>query len=155
MHRAMATYADQAVPGLEALLGSLVVVDEGETSATASTKVCPETKGNDAGGVGLVDARKLFGEVGLGDVGAVGVENVDDELTACQQPVRDELARPDRDGCRVVSLAERIQYFFRVVRASACDIRQPAVQSSPFQPFQSFSSHIHPSSSTTAGSRAT
>ena len=154
MEEAVGTYPNQPVLGLELLLRRLVVIDQRKTGAATSTKVCPEAEGNDTAGIGLVDARKLLGEIVLGDVRAVGVENVDDELAAGQQPVRDELARPDRDGCRVVSLAERIQYFFRVVRASACDIRQPAFQSSPFQPFQPFSSHIHPSSSTTAGSRA-
>lgn len=114
--------------------------------------MCPETEGNDKAGAGLVDPRELFSEIVLGDVGAVGVENVDDELAAGQQPVRDELARPDRDGCRVVSLEDEIQYF-GVVRASACSIRQPASQSSPFHLFQPFLPLISHSSSTAAGSQ--
>ena len=91
--------------------------------------MCPEAERHDTGGVGLVDACELFGEIGLGNVGAVGVENVDDELTAGQQPVRDELARPDRDGCRVVSLERQSAFSGR----ASVRLRHPTARL-PIQP---------------------
>ena len=123
------THPNQPVLGLELLLGRLIVVDQGEASAATSTKVCPEAEGDDTGGVGLVDTGELVGEIRLGDVGAVGVENVDDELAAGQQPVRDELARPDRDGCRVVSLERRSAFSGR----ASVRLRHPTARL-PIQP---------------------
>lgn len=86
---------------LKLLLSSLVVIDQSKASAPASTKVCPEAKCNNATLVSFVEGRKLFREIGLGDIRAAGVEDVNDELTARQEAVGDELACSQGNGCSV------------------------------------------------------
>lgn len=93
-----ATHSDQAIPGLELLLGSLVVVDQGKASAPSTTKLRTETESHDTSLVGLVDGSELLGEVLLGYIGAAGVKHVKDKLTAGQEAVGDELARAQGYG---------------------------------------------------------
>ena len=93
------THPNQPVLGLELLLRRLIVVDQTEACAPATTKDSPETEGHHAGLVGLVDLRKALRELGLGDIRAVRVEDVDDELTTRQEAVRDEFAGADGYRC--------------------------------------------------------
>ena len=62
--------------GLELLHGLGAVVDEGEAGALAATKVCLEAEDGDIVLLGLVELAELAAELVLGDVGAVGVEDV-------------------------------------------------------------------------------
>jgi hypothetical protein len=62
--------------GLELLQGLLGVVDESEASALTATVLCAETEDGDLVLVGLVQIGQLLAELVLGDVGAVGVEDV-------------------------------------------------------------------------------
>ena len=66
----------QPVVGLELLHGLGGVVDEGEAGALATTEVCLEAEDGDILLLGLVELTKLGTELILGDVGAVGVEDI-------------------------------------------------------------------------------
>lgn len=70
------TDTDETVMRLELLQGFLGVVDEGEASALATTVLRTEAKDGDLVLVGLVQVGELAAELILGDVGAVGVEDV-------------------------------------------------------------------------------
>lgn len=70
------TDADQTVVRLELLQGLLGVVDQSEAGALATTVLCAETEDGDLVLVGLVQVGQLLPELILGDVGAVGVEDV-------------------------------------------------------------------------------
>jgi hypothetical protein len=59
------TYPHKSVLGLKLLLGTFIIVNEGESSASSTTKHSTEAKGDDAGLVGLIDAGELFRELGL------------------------------------------------------------------------------------------
>lgn len=61
---------------LELLQGLLGVVDQSEAGALATTVLCAETEDGDLVLVGLVQVGQLLTELILGDVGAVGVEDV-------------------------------------------------------------------------------
>lgn len=92
------TYADQAVLGLELLLGLLVVVDETEALRRATTELGAEAEDDDALLLGLVELGEALSEVVARDVGAGGVGDSDNELLAVKQAVGDELRSPDGDG---------------------------------------------------------
>ena len=98
------THPYQPVSRLKLLLRRLVVVDQRESRAPSSTKLCAEAKGNNAILVGLVQSRKLLLELSLGNIGAGWMENVNDELTACKQAVGNEMAGAQGNGCVAVSL---------------------------------------------------
>lgn len=68
--------ADQAVVGLELLHGLGGVVDQGEAGGLAATELGAQAKDGDLVLAGLVHAGQLLPELLLGDVGAVGVQNV-------------------------------------------------------------------------------
>lgn len=68
--------ADESVVGLELLQGLGGVVDEGEAGALSTTELGAETEDGDLVLVGLVELGELVAELILGDVGAVGVEDV-------------------------------------------------------------------------------
>lgn len=70
------TNADQTVVRLELLQGLVGVVDQSETSALATTVLRTETEDGDLVLVGLVEVGQLVTELILGDVGAVGVEDI-------------------------------------------------------------------------------
>jgi hypothetical protein len=70
------TESDEAVQRLELLHGLGGVVDESETSGLATTELGAETEDGDLVLLGLVEATELLTELILGDVGAVGVEDV-------------------------------------------------------------------------------
>ena len=70
------TESDEAVERLELLHGLGGVVDESETSGLAATELGAETEDGDLVLLGLVQATELLTELILGDVGAVGVEDV-------------------------------------------------------------------------------
>merc|ERR1712228_547446 len=75
----------QSVVRLKLLHGLAGVVDEGETGALAATVLSAETESRDLVLVGLVEFGELGAELVLGDVGAVGVEDVNDHLLAAQE----------------------------------------------------------------------
>ena len=93
------TYPNQTVLGLELSLRCLIVVDKSKSCALSSTESGLESEGNYSFLVGLVDSSELLCELSLGDVSAVGVEDVEDELATRQQAVRDEFAGADRYRC--------------------------------------------------------
>jgi hypothetical protein len=67
---------DESVVGLELLHGLGAVVNEGEAGALATTVLGAETEDGDLVLVGLVQLGELLAELILGDVRAVGVEDV-------------------------------------------------------------------------------
>jgi hypothetical protein len=68
--------SDEPVLGLELLHGLGRVIDKGEASGLATTEVGAETEDGDLVLLGLVEATELLTELLLGDVGAVGVEDI-------------------------------------------------------------------------------
>ena len=86
------TYSNQPMSGLKLFLRLLVVVDQRESGAPSTTKVCFEAKGDDTSLVCLVEGSELLGEFGLGDIRSGGVKDIDDELTSSQETVCDEFA---------------------------------------------------------------
>lgn len=68
--------ADKAVGGLKLLQGLGGVVDEGEAGGLAATELGSQAKNLDLVLLHLVHAAELLAELLLGDVGAVGVEDV-------------------------------------------------------------------------------
>lgn len=80
--------------GLKFLLGSFIIIDQSESGASPSTKMCPKTKSNDTIFIGLVETGKFFRKIRLRDIRTPRVKNVDDELATGQQTVGDELACP-------------------------------------------------------------
>jgi len=70
------TNADESVVRLKLLHGLGGVVDEGEAGSLAATELGAETEDGDLVLLGLVEAGELVAELILGDVGAVGVEDV-------------------------------------------------------------------------------
>ena len=97
-----ATYPHQAISGFKLLLRLLAFINQREARAPTTTKVCLESKGNDAGFVGLVYLGELFGQLVSGDRRSRRVKDVDDELTAGEETVRGEFSGTDCDGGRVV-----------------------------------------------------
>ena len=98
----------QSVMGLESLHRLAAVVDEGKARALAATILSPEAEDGDLVLAALVQFGELGAELVLGDVGAVGVEDIATQqcqslsfATAC--PVRCALTRPSGDvregGC--------------------------------------------------------
>lgn len=70
------TDTDETVVGLELLEGLGGVVDQSKAGALTTTVLCAETEDGDLVLVGLVQVGQLLTELVLGDVGAVGVEDV-------------------------------------------------------------------------------
>ena len=69
---------DETVVRFELLQGLGGVVDEGEAGALATTELRTETEDGDLVLGGAVEAGELLAEFVLGDVGAVGVEDITD-----------------------------------------------------------------------------
>ena len=94
------TYPHEPVLGLKLLLRLLVIVDQTEPGGPSTTKLGLEPESRDSALVSLVEGGELFVELGLGDGGSGGVEDVDDELTTVEETVGDELAgsHGDRAG---------------------------------------------------------
>lgn len=67
---------DQAVVRLELLHGLGGVVDQGEAGGLSATKLGAQAKDRDLVLTSLVHASQLVAELVLGDVGAVGVQDV-------------------------------------------------------------------------------
>lgn len=79
------TETDETVARLELLQGLSGVVDESEAGALATTVLCAEAEDGNLVLVGLVQVGKLLTELVLGDVGAVGVQDV--PIISHQYPV--------------------------------------------------------------------
>jgi hypothetical protein len=94
--------AHQSVLRLELLHGLGGVIDESEAGGLATTELGSETEDGDLVLLGLVERTELLTELLLGDVGTVGVEDVNDHLLTAQQRVADELASSEGDGRVVV-----------------------------------------------------
>jgi hypothetical protein len=92
------TDTDETVVRLELLQGLSGVVDQGEASALATTVLRAEAEDGDLILVGLVETGELVAQLILGDVGTVGVEDINDHLSPGKQRVADELARPQGNG---------------------------------------------------------
>jgi hypothetical protein len=73
--------------GLELLQGLGGVVDQSEAGGLATTVLCAETEHGDLVLVGLVQVGQLLAELVLGDVRAVGVEDVPKIRERCQTGV--------------------------------------------------------------------
>jgi len=69
------------------------VVDQSETRALATTVLCPETENADLVLVGFVEFGEFASEFVLGDIGSVGVEDINDHLSSAEQLISNELAR--------------------------------------------------------------
>lgn len=74
------TDTDETVVRLEFLQSLVGVVDKSETSGLATTELCAETEDGDLVLVGLVEVGQLLTELILLDVGAVGVEDVPENM---------------------------------------------------------------------------
>lgn len=74
------TDTDETVVRLEFLQSLVGIVDESETSGLATTELCAETEDGDLVLVGLVEVGQLLTELILLDVGAVGVEDVPENM---------------------------------------------------------------------------
>lgn len=70
----------ESVLGLELQKGVLVVVDDAEAGRLATAELGAEAEEHNELGVGLVHAADDALELGLGDVRATGVDDVDDHL---------------------------------------------------------------------------
>lgn len=90
---------DEPIVGFELLHRLGGVVDQSKAGALAATVVRPETEDGDIVLLGLVELGELATEFVLGDVGAVGVENV--AGVGCQKqmpfPIRLITAAADAD----------------------------------------------------------
>jgi len=81
--------SDEPVAGLELLHRLGAVVDESEAGALAATEVCLEAEDGDIILLALVELSELGAQLVLGDVCAVGVENI--AIMATVRPCRPEL----------------------------------------------------------------
>ena len=68
--------------------------------------MCSKTEEDDTVLLGLVQGSKLLLELGLGNVGAGWMEDIEDELAAGEKAVGDEFASTQSDRCRVISLED-------------------------------------------------
>ena len=65
---------------LKFLLRVLVVINQGESSAPSTTKLCPETERYNTAFVRLVQSSKLLGQLSLGNIWSGRVKDIKDEL---------------------------------------------------------------------------
>lgn len=70
------SHSDESVSGFELLHGLNGVVDQGEASGLAATVLGAHAEDVDLVGIGLVNFGEFCSEVVLGDIGAVGVEDI-------------------------------------------------------------------------------
>lgn len=89
------TISDKTVTGLELLSSINRVVNETETSGLTTTVLGLQTKNGDGVLLSAVDRSKLLTELILGDVGTVGVQDVNNELTTSKKRVSDKLSSTD------------------------------------------------------------
>lgn len=68
--------------------------------------MCSETKENDTVLVSLIQGSEFLLELGFGNVGTGGMEDIENELAAREKTVGDEFARTQSDGRRVISLED-------------------------------------------------
>lgn len=98
--------ADQAVVGLELLHGLGRVVDESKASGLATTELGAQAEDRDLVLAGLVEAGELVTELLLGDVGAVGVQDVTDQGGRATVLAKRESL--DTDSCSVLVASHRV-----------------------------------------------
>lgn len=91
----------QSVVGLESLGVLNGRVDQAEAGRLATTEGSSETEDRHGVLLSLVDLGQLVSQLILGDVGSVGVDDVDDELSSGQQGVRDNLSGSDSNSVRL------------------------------------------------------
>lgn len=96
------TVSDKSVSGLELLQGLLGVVDETETSGLSATKLGSKTKDGDSVLLGLVKSTNLLSELVLGDVGSVGVKDINNKLSSSKKRVSNELSSSNGNSVRHV-----------------------------------------------------
>jgi len=108
---------DEAVLGLELLHGLGGVVDECETSGLAATELGAEAEDGDLVLLGLVEATELLAELLLGDIGAVGVEDVTRKsIVSPLIPSQETICQPASMGRDPASSAESVSSFAVVYR---------------------------------------
>jgi hypothetical protein len=101
----------EPVAGLELLHSLGAVVDESKAGALATTEVCLEAEDGDILLLGLVELTELATELVLGDVRAVGVEDI-----AIWQP--SDLV--DRNYCQYCIVFPALTRPFDGVRGEGC-----------------------------------
>jgi len=110
---------NQSVVGLKLLQRLWRIVHERESGRLSTTILRLQTENVDLVLVGLVHFGELASEFILGDVGTVGVEDIDDHLLAAEEGVANKLACSQGNGLfSVRHLCERKN---RSIRKSACD----------------------------------
>ena len=87
----------KSVLGLELFGVVHGVVDQGEASGLATSKVGLEPEHEDPVGSAVVHLSQLLSDVGLGHGGLAGVENIHNHLPPAEQTVQHVLAGPDGD----------------------------------------------------------
>jgi len=91
---------DKTVLGLELLCYSEVVVDETKSRAPSTTKLCLETKKEDCLGIlDLVHLGQLLLHLGLGDVGATLMDQINNELLPLKEAIVHKLSGTDGALC--------------------------------------------------------
>lgn len=76
----------------------MAVVYQSEPSRFASTVLGAETEAGHLVFVGFVELGEFLAEFVFGDVGAIGMEDVNDHLLSTEERVADEFARAQRYG---------------------------------------------------------
>lgn len=90
--------SDQSVGWLESLGVGNGLIHQTETGGLSTTEVGSESEDGDGVFVGLVQFGQSLSQLVLGDIGSVGVQDVDDELSSGQQWVGDNLSSSDSNG---------------------------------------------------------
>ena len=90
--------SDQSVGWLESLGVGNGLIHQTETGGLSTTEVGSESEDGDGVFVGLVQFGQSRSQLVLGDIGSVGVQDVDDELSSGQQWVGDNLSSSDSNG---------------------------------------------------------
>jgi hypothetical protein len=89
----------ETVLGLEFLLRLFAIIDQSETGAASTTKLCAKTEGHDTVFIRLVKSSELLLEFSSRNIGTVRVKDVNDELTTGEEAVSDKFTGAEGDRC--------------------------------------------------------
>jgi len=84
--------SDKAVVGFKFFESLIRVVNQSEASGLATTILCTKTENRDLVFIGLVHLCEPGPEILFGDIGFVGVENIDNHLFPSEKGIANELA---------------------------------------------------------------
>jgi len=84
--------SNKTVVGFKFFKSLISVVNQSKPSGLATTILCAETKNRNLVLVGLVQFSELGPKIVLGDIGPIGVENIDNHLLPSKKGIADELA---------------------------------------------------------------